>query len=87
MTTMFARYFAGRKYWRGSGAGRKVMNEVETVRMFMYVGDGVIADDGYEAAVPARIRYGLVTVWEEISSKAESACLQELCKARNCVWN
>ena len=46
--------------WRGSGAGRKVCDEVETVRGLTYLGDRVSAGGGCEAVVTARTRCGWV---------------------------
>ena len=49
--------------------GKKLCDEVETVREYTYLGDGVSAGQRCEAAVTARTRYG------EDSSKAERGCL------------
>ena len=45
---------------RGSGAGRKLCDELETVREFTYLGDRVSAGGGCEVAVTARIICGWV---------------------------
>ena len=71
----------------------RLCNEEETVREVIYLGDWVSVGEGCEAAVTARTRCGWLSlgsavssVWQEISSKDESGCLQELCKAKNTEW-
>ena len=48
------------KYWRDSEAGRKVIDDVETVSIFAYLDDCVSACGGSEAAVTAGTRCGWV---------------------------
>ena len=58
---VFKKYYMqkmSREYWRGSGAGKKLCDKVETVRKFTYLGDRVCESGGCEAAVTARTRCG-----------------------------
>ena len=48
------------KYWRGSGAGTNLCDEVEAVREFTILGGRVSAGGGCVAAVTARTRCGWV---------------------------
>ena len=47
-----------KEYWRGSGAGERLCDEMKTVRELAYLGDNVNRGEGCEGAVTARIRWG-----------------------------
>ena len=51
------------EHWRHGGAGKKLCDEVETVREFTCLGDRVSAGGGCEAVVAARTRCGWVKFW------------------------
>ena len=46
------------EYWRGISIEENLCDEVETVRLFLYLGDRVSIGGGCEAVVTARTRFG-----------------------------